>query len=69
MVCSDGLWNYASSPAAIGTLVAPVADGVADPASDDDPLGVAERLVAWANEQGGHDNITAALARYDPSLR
>ncbi len=32
----------------------------------DDPLALAEALVAWANEQGGHDNITAALARVVP---
>jgi len=34
-----------------------------------DPVDVADHLVAWANGQGGHDNVTAALARYDPSLR
>jgi serine/threonine protein phosphatase PrpC len=28
-----------------------------------DPEVVAEELVAWANRQGGHDNITVALAR------
>jgi serine/threonine protein phosphatase PrpC len=26
---------------------------------------VAGRLVEWANEQGGHDNITVALARVE----
>ena len=30
------------------------------------PLALAEALVAWANEQGGHDNITVALARIEP---
>ena len=29
-----------------------------------DPLPLAGRLVAWANEQGGKDNITVALARH-----
>jgi serine/threonine protein phosphatase PrpC len=31
-----------------------------------DPSAVAEVLVAWANRQGGQDNITAALARVQP---
>jgi serine/threonine protein phosphatase PrpC len=61
VVCSDGLWNYASDPAAIAELI-----GAAPSA---DPVDVADHLVGWANGQGGHDNVTAALARYDPSLR
>jgi serine/threonine protein phosphatase PrpC len=32
------------------------------------PVPLAEALVDWANAAGGHDNITAALARCDPSL-
>ncbi len=64
VLCSDGLWNYASSPNALRDLVR--ADEAAPHAS---PVGIAGALVAWANEQGGHDNITAALARFDPSLR
>lgn len=60
LVCSDGLWNYASDPDQMAALVhhytgAEVAE----------PLALARELVAWANEQGGHDNITAALARID----
>lgn len=60
LVCSDGLWNYASDPAAMNQLV----QSYSDPA-DVEVLGLARRLVAWANEQGGHDNITVALARVD----
>jgi serine/threonine protein phosphatase PrpC len=67
IACSDGLWNYASDPPAVAALVAAASD--TSTADGPDPVGVAEHLVAWANEQGGHDNITAALARYDPSLR
>jgi serine/threonine protein phosphatase PrpC len=63
VVCSDGLWNYASEPA---TLAAVIAASSADRA---DPVASAAALVEWANGQGGHDNVTAALARYDPSLR
>jgi len=39
----------------------PEPDPVASPVAD--PLALAEELVAWANAQGGHDNITVALAR------
>ena len=53
-------------------LAAPTTQDTADVDVDVEVLDVvaaAERLVEWANAQGGHDNITAALARYDPSLR
>ena len=58
LVCSDGLWNYSSDPAAMARLVQHYAE-----ASGGVPLEIAKALVQWANEQGGHDNITAALAR------
>ncbi|NLH70036.1 MAG: serine/threonine-protein phosphatase [Brooklawnia sp.] len=61
LVCSDGLWNYASDPALMSRLVSHFS-GV-----DADPLRLARALVGWANEQGGHDNITVALARVDRS--
>ncbi|MEM7096056.1 MAG: PP2C family serine/threonine-protein phosphatase [Actinomycetota bacterium] len=58
LVCSDGLWNYASEPNAMATLVAEHdADGPT-------PLELSQRLVAAANELGGHDNVTAAIARF-----
>ena len=56
LVCSDGLWNYASTPAELSPLVR---DGA------DDVLGLARALVAFANGCGGRDNITAALARVE----
>jgi serine/threonine protein phosphatase PrpC len=58
LVCSDGLWNYASSPAEIRTVVD--AGLAASPANLTD---LCEHLVAWANEQGGKDNISVTLAR------
>ncbi|MDP2291287.1 MAG: protein phosphatase 2C domain-containing protein [Actinomycetota bacterium] len=64
LVCSDGLWNYASPPAAVRAVVD---DQLA--AGHTTPVALAAALVRWANEQGGHDNITAALARHEPSLR
>lgn len=57
LVCSDGLWNYASEAAALQQLVIDL--GPQAPT----PLALAEALVAWANGQGGKDNISVALAR------
>jgi serine/threonine protein phosphatase PrpC len=54
VVCSDGLWNYASSPAELASKMATEAT---------QPLDIANSLVAWANAAGGRDNITVALAR------
>jgi len=55
LVCSDGLWNYASEPAALRARV--------DATGSTDPQEVALGLVRWACEQGGRDNVTVALAR------
>ncbi len=57
LVCSDGLWNYASEPAAIAEQVRA--------ARHPDPAAIALALVEFANACGGQDNITAALARID----
>jgi serine/threonine protein phosphatase PrpC len=57
LVCSDGLWNYASEANAIQSLVFELAP------PDSDPLTLAVALVDWAKEQGGKDNISVALAR------
>jgi serine/threonine protein phosphatase PrpC len=58
IACSDGLWNYASAPTALRAQV--------QAATATDPEGIALELVAFANAAGGHDNITAALARVGP---
>jgi serine/threonine protein phosphatase PrpC len=63
LVCSDGLWNYCSEAAELRDLLGAKAE-----AAGGDPLATADALVAWANEQGGHDNITAALARIEPTV-
>lgn len=57
VVCSDGLWNYASEATSLAEQVQ------AATGPDQVPVQVAGRLVAWANAQGGRDNITVALAR------
>lgn len=64
LVCSDGLWNYASRASAVAALLRQLlAAGLTT------PVPIADGMVRWANAQGGHDNITAVLARYEPSLR
>ena len=58
LVCSDGLWNYCSAADDLADLVHATAASAGA-----DPLATASALVDWANTQGGHDNITVALAR------
>lgn len=57
VVCSDGLWNYASTPESLAEQLEVAATDTTDPTV------ISGRLVEWANAQGGHDNITVALAR------
>lgn len=58
LLCTDGLWNYASEPRDLAAVVRAGMERVGS-----DPLDLALALVEWANEQGGADNITVALAR------
>jgi serine/threonine protein phosphatase PrpC len=60
LVCSDGLWNYRSEAAGLHDLVVATVARVGQ-----DGAAIAAALVVWANEQGGHDNISVALARID----
>ena len=55
LLCSDGLWNYAETPAA---LTQAASQGLAGDAED-----LCARLVAFARASGGHDNITALAVR------
>jgi len=64
LLCSDGLWNYASSADDLQRLIREQVAG-----GHSSPVEIADALVGFANGCGGHDNITAALARYEPSLR
>ena len=59
LMCTDGLWNYSSSPEEMLALFA------ATLAHSASPQQLAEGLVAWANDQGGRDNITAVVARIE----
>jgi serine/threonine protein phosphatase PrpC/ribosomal protein L32 len=55
LLCSDGLWNHLSTADELRTFIQE--SGLTE------PLAVAEALVDHANAGGGHDNITAVLAR------
>jgi serine/threonine protein phosphatase PrpC len=63
LVCSDGLWNYASPAQDLADLVRRTSN---TPTVGTQPLALAEALVSWAKAQGGQDNISAALARIQP---
>lgn len=55
VVCSDGLWRYAQEAGELNELVQRLrSDGAHG-------LGLASAMVDFANEGGGHDNITVAL--------
>lgn len=64
VVCSDGLWNYASDPTALRDVVHAAARPADRPAPDATAL--AGALIDWAHAQGGHDNVTVGLARLEP---
>ncbi len=61
LVCSDGLWRYlhsATGEPAHELLDRLTADGAA---GRNGGLNLAEELIRFANDHGGHDNVTAAL--------
>jgi serine/threonine protein phosphatase PrpC len=55
LICSDGLWNYAAGSQEMAALVA---------SASANALAISRGLVKFALDQGGHDNITAAVLRY-----
>ncbi len=57
LLVSDGLWNYA-----------PTGVDVATAAGTGSLLEVARRLVDFANDRGGHDNITVVIIDVDPPI-
>ncbi len=59
LLCSDGLWNYVEDTGSLFSLLTEIA------AEDRDALAMARRLVAFANERGGRDNVTVALLHLD----
>ncbi|MEM7275155.1 MAG: protein phosphatase 2C domain-containing protein [Actinomycetota bacterium] len=60
VVCSDGLWRYAAEPRELDEVVRRLMeDGRTG-------LDLASGLVDFANDAGGHDNITVALWSNSP---
>jgi serine/threonine protein phosphatase PrpC len=61
VLCSDGLWNYLTDPAEFaGTVRKHLQEA-------ESPLAAARSLVAFANGEGGADNITVALIPVVPT--
>jgi serine/threonine protein phosphatase PrpC len=56
VLCSDGLWNYLPDPGAFAATVREHLRGAGD-----NPLAAARSLTAYANAEGGADNITVVL--------
>jgi PPM family protein phosphatase len=55
LVCSDGVFRYRPAATDLAAIV-----------PDKSPLDTARDLVAFALEQGGHDNITAVVLPFPP---
>ncbi len=55
LLCTDGLWNYVEDTDSLFRLVSALAG------EDRNVLVMARRLVDFAKEQGGRDNVTVAL--------
>lgn len=58
LLCSDGLWNYQSEPDALADMI--MTDALKA------PLLAAKTLVQFALNNGGQDNITAAVIPFPP---
>ncbi|MFC4493341.1 PP2C family protein-serine/threonine phosphatase [Streptomyces ovatisporus] len=56
VVCTDGLWNYAESAEQMAAVLPPDAG--------ERPLQSARRLVGYALDGGGHDNVTVAVVPF-----
>lgn len=54
LLCSDGLSEYLTEPGELARMVNEELENAPD------------TLVAWANERGGHDNITAVVVQISP---
>jgi serine/threonine protein phosphatase PrpC len=54
VLCSDGLWNYAAATEALAAVI--------EPRRPLAPLALAQSLTNFARDEGGHDNITVAVA-------
>jgi serine/threonine protein phosphatase PrpC len=59
LLCTDGLWNYAQPPEEMARIVREATG------SGRDPLAAARHLIEFAIAQGGQDNITAIVLRWE----
>ena len=59
LVCSDGLWKYVPAEEQLAELLSNQQGPDGQQAAG---LDLVEALVAYANEQGGHDNTTVVIA-------
>jgi serine/threonine protein phosphatase PrpC len=59
LLCTDGLWNYAPSPAELLTLIESLPAGAA-------PAAIARSLTDTALARGGRDNISVTIIDIDP---
>ena len=59
LLCTDGLWNYAESPEQVAEMMREAET------AGEEALGVARRLIQFALDRGGRDNITVALLRVE----
>ena len=57
LLCTDGLWNYAATPAAMTAIMREAENGGGG------ALDTAHHLIQFALDRGGKDNITVALLR------
>jgi serine/threonine protein phosphatase PrpC len=57
LLMSDGLWTYAPTLEEMARLIGPI--------GSESALSLARRLVAFANDSGGGDNITVAIGPHD----
>jgi serine/threonine protein phosphatase PrpC len=60
IVCSDGLWNYLSADHHLADLIGKHADRSSVERAQD--------LCVFANERGGHDNITVVVLPLGPTI-
>jgi serine/threonine protein phosphatase PrpC len=60
LLCSDGFWNYAETPDAVASIAAKSQAGA-------DAATICRDMVAFANSQGGRDNISVAMLKIAPA--
>jgi serine/threonine protein phosphatase PrpC len=63
LVCTDGLWNYAVTEEEMWKLAQETLQGEAGVG---EAVKACRKLVEFAVERGGQDNITAALLKFEP---